>query len=383
MSNSNMPIVTVKQFSNIIKEQMAEGNTRAIFGIGKGGIGKSESIESLAKQELGIGYVDIRLLLYTETDLKGIPYPNADHTMAVWLQNNILPVAERDGDEGILVFDEVTSCAKSVRTAAYQLLQERRLGEYKLPEKWQIICLGNGEEDGGDFQGLEGNFVNRGSIYQVISDVDTWKQWAIDHGVNPLVTGYVSWKPGDLHTYNPDSESDMQFASPRSWKAVSDILNNKGYHENDELTRLRVLGNLGTLVGNQFMAFCKFKDQSVDSDDIVSGRVTEVPDNMDKEAIFMTIQGIVAKMVGEIKHDAVNNKVNGRIQYTEKTVQHCANGVRWMLKLKALEHQMLGIKDFIGSNPNVPALILSPAFKEYCPELWDFCKDHAEAITFN
>ena len=146
---SNLPTVTVEQFTTIIERQFNEGNKRPIFGLGKGGIGKTESIADLTKR-LGIGYIDIRLLMYSEVDLKGIPYPNDSHTATIWLQNDILPREDRDGAKGILVLDEITSVARSVRTAAYQLLNERRLGEYVMPEGWMIVCLGNGEEDGGD-----------------------------------------------------------------------------------------------------------------------------------------------------------------------------------------------------------------------------------------
>ena len=76
---TNLPAVTVKQFTEIVEQQFKEGIMRPIFGLGKGGIGKTESIKDLADQ-LGIGYIDIRLLMYSEVDLKGIPYPNTDHT---------------------------------------------------------------------------------------------------------------------------------------------------------------------------------------------------------------------------------------------------------------------------------------------------------------
>ena len=129
MANSNLPSVNVYTFTKIIELQFKEKNFRPIFGLGKGGIGKTESIMELAKKKLHIGYVDIRLLLYSETDLKGIPYPSTDHVRTIWLQNDILPTVEKDGETGILVFDEITSCARSVRTAAYLFLKERRFGD--------------------------------------------------------------------------------------------------------------------------------------------------------------------------------------------------------------------------------------------------------------
>ena len=368
---ANLPAVSVGTFTEIIEMQFKEGNKRPIFGLGKGGIGKTESIAKLAKN-LGVGYIDIRLLMYTESDLKGIPYPDQGHEFTIWLQNKILPRVEKDGEKGILVLDEITSVAKSVRTAAYQLLNERALGEYKLPDGWLIVCLGNGEEDGGDFQGMEGNFANRCSVYNVVPNLEAWKEWAFGNNINYLVTAYVSWRPNHLHTFNPDDDSDILFASPRSWEAISDILNRNSYDRNDEVLHARILANLGTLVGNQFTAFCKFKDNAIDPMDILTGKEVETR-QMNMEVMFLTMQGVIKLMGDSIEHDKINN--GGLI--ADATIDKCANGVRWILSLNSMEHQVMGIKDFAATDRQVVTqMILSPTFAQKCPELISFAKDN-------
>lgn len=367
MATNNLPIVTVEQFTTIVKRQFEEGNRRPIFGLGKGGIGKTESIMELARS-MGIGYIDIRLLMYSEVDLKGIPYPNESHTATVWLQNDILPKADRDGERGIVVFDEITSCARSVRTAAYQLLNERKLGEYILPDGWMIVCLGNGEDDGGDYQGMEGNFANRCSIFNVAPNLEAWKNWAYQAGVNYLVLGYLSWKVSDLHTYNPDSETEMLFASPRSWKAVSDILNANGFDKDNEITNLRILSNVGSRVGNQFISFCKYKDSAVSPEDILLGH--QVREIREMEVLFMTIQGVVKLMSDMIRNDKRNN---GGLM--EDTLKKCANGIKWMLSLQSIEHQVMAVKDFVTNDrETVTQMFLNPKFNSLCPELIDFAR---------
>ena len=375
MSNLGIPIVTVKQFTEIVKMQLDEGNTRPIFGLGKGGIGKSESIQNLAVNELGIGFIDVRLLLYSEIDLKGIPYPDKEHNFTVWLQNNILPRVERDGEKGILVLDEITSCDKSIRTAAYQLLNERRLGEYKLPDGWLIVCLGNGEDDGGDFQGMEGNFANRCSVYEVTYDLDTWKEWGYKSGINALVLAYVTWAPKDLHTYDPDKENEILFASPRSWKAVSDILNTYGFSENVPNLSLRINGNLGTYVGNRFFAFCKFKEANVNPGDIVLGNVNRSPEKL--EILFITIQGVIKILRDCIEKDL---KCNGEL--TKQTIVYISNSIKWFLKLDKLEYRISAIKDLIAVNKNVIVKLMTQntEFKTLCPELLQFAGENKEVF---
>lgn len=371
MANSNLPSVNVYTFTKIIEMQFKEKNFRPIFGLGKGGIGKTESIMELAKKKLHIGYVDIRLLLYSETDLKGIPYPSTDHVRTIWLQNDILPTVEKDGETGILVFDEITSCARSVRTAAYQLLNERRLGEYVLPDGWMVVCLGNGEEDGGDFQGMEGNFANRCSVFNVVPDVEAWKLWANSNNVNPLVIGYVSWKPGDLHSYDPENETELLFASPRSWTAVSNILNANEFDANDAILCSRLEANLGLRVGQQFIAFCKYKDKTIDPRRIVING--EKPDIKEQEVLYITISSVI-KIVGDKAVEELKNQ--GGV--TRETLGMLANALNWILSLNK-EYAVMGFKDLINySDVNMRSIIMMPDFLKVCPALPQFANNNKE-----
>lgn len=375
---SNLPLVTVAEFSEIIKQQFLDGDMRPVFGLGKGGIGKTESIEALAKS-LGVGYVDIRLLLYSETDLKGIPFPNEDHTKSVWLQNDVLPVAERDGDSGILVLDEITSCSRSLRTAAYQLLNERRLGQYQLPENWLVVCLGNGEDDGGDFEGMEGNFMNRCSVYNVQVDYRSWLLWANRHNVNFLVTAYINWKPSDLHTYKETGDfSDLLFASPRSWEAVSNVLNKHIDDIEDRVTSSRILGNLGIEVGNRFLAFAKYREKTISPEEILNGNTEAIKklnknirENTGNEIILMTINEVVKIISKEVDANANDPECfNGRvITFKKDVIEHVANAMRWFISLDRLEMKLMAITQFRDTCDNSRALMLSRDFMAACPEI--------------
>lgn len=374
MSCENLPSVTVKEFTDIIKMQLEEDNYRPVFGLGKGGIGKTESLKDLAVNDLGIGYIDIRLLLYTETDLKGIPYPDETHTKTIWLQNNILPIAERDGERGILVLDEITSANRSIRTAAYQLLNERKLGEYVLPDKWLIVCIGNGEEDGGDYQGMEGNFANRCSVFNVVPNVEAWKDWAIANGVNPLVIGYITFKPQDLHSFNPEAENDILFASPRSWKAVSDILNKHEFDEGNNILIRRIVASIGHRVGYSFVAYCKLKNKVIDPYRIVNNG--EMPVVNGVEITTITIQSVI-KIVGElIKEDVRNTN-----EISSVTVGKLANAIKWIISLK-VEYAVMGIKDLIRYKPDIISkVLLNSQFHQYCPDFKKFVKNNSNIFN--
>jgi hypothetical protein len=243
-----------------------------------------------------------------------------------------------------------------------------------LPDNWIVVCLGNGEEDGGDYQGIEANFANRCTVFNVVASIDDWKEWALTMGVNDLVLAYLSFQPNHLHSYNPDSETDLLYASPRSWKAVSDILNNNNSDYNDTVTKVRIQGNLGIDVGGRFIAFCKYQEKAVDTLKILNTGLISTG-NESHEVIMITIQSIAKIIIDKIKVDMTQN--NGAI--TQDTISKIANALRWILSLNKKEYQVLGIKDLISFNKELmPRIMLLPQLREQCPELLTFTKENSE-----
>lgn len=75
------------------------------------------------------------------SDLRGIPFRDSNNGEKVeWAVPSMLPNSETHGKQGILFLDEITSAVPSVSAAAYQLILDRRLGEYRVPDGWAIFC---------------------------------------------------------------------------------------------------------------------------------------------------------------------------------------------------------------------------------------------------
>ena len=111
---------------------------------GAPGIGKSSIVKQIA-QSNEIDFIDLRLALMDPTDLKGIPFYDKESHTALWAPPAFLPKS----GEGILFLDELNSAAPSVQASAYQLILDRRVGEYELPDGWAIVAAGNRESDRG------------------------------------------------------------------------------------------------------------------------------------------------------------------------------------------------------------------------------------------
>ena len=104
---------------------------RPIMMWGAPGIGKSDIVKQIADAE-GREVIDIRLPLWEPTDIKGIPYYNSKENNMVWASPAELPTDPKS--KAIVFLDELNSAAPAVQAAAYQLILNRRVGQYHLPE---------------------------------------------------------------------------------------------------------------------------------------------------------------------------------------------------------------------------------------------------------
>ena len=113
---------------------------------GAPGVGKSQMVAQVASNQ-NTPLIDIRLSQMEPSDLRGIPFRENDSVE--WAVPSMLPNAKKHGEQGILFLDEITSAPPSVSAAAYQLILDRKLGEYEVPKGWAIIAAGNRQGDRG------------------------------------------------------------------------------------------------------------------------------------------------------------------------------------------------------------------------------------------
>ena len=117
---------------------------RPIFIWGAPGIGKSELVEQIVNSgEIGNAtMIDMRLALLEPTDLRGYPFRNPETNQMEWAPPADLPTQElADSYDTIVIFlDELNSAPPSVQAAAYQLVLNGKIGQYRLPSNVKIVC---------------------------------------------------------------------------------------------------------------------------------------------------------------------------------------------------------------------------------------------------
>lgn len=203
---------------------------------GPPGIGKSAIVKQVA-QELRIDLVDLRLPQLDPPDIRGIPVPNAQTKRMDWYHPECFPT----NGEGILFLDEIEKATVAVKHAALQLVLDRQIGSYKLPEKWSIVCAGNRMDDGAYSQDLGSALANRMMHFEIIVDYHAWVQWALQNNINDSILGYLAFRPDHLYYYEPGANA---FPTPRSWEMANTMLSGvENIAEQNELLEA-VVGNI-------------------------------------------------------------------------------------------------------------------------------------------
>lgn len=246
---------------------------RPIFLWGPPGIGKSDIIHQIG-ETLDAHVIDVRLSLWEPTDIKGIPYFDSNANTMVWAPPGELPSQEfANQHENIVLFlDEMNSAAPAVQAAAYQLILNRKVGTYRLPDNVRIVAAGNREADKGVTYRMPAPLANRFIHLEMQVSFDDWFQWAVNNRVHKDVVGFLNFSKKDLYDFDPKSPS-RSFATPRSWSFVSELLSD-GIDEST--TTDLVAGAVGEGLAVKFMAHRKVAASMPDPSEILAGKVKEM-----------------------------------------------------------------------------------------------------------
>ena len=229
---------------------------------GSPGVGKSAVVRQVAAQR-GIELIDLRLSQLDSVDLRGVPSVDTKKRITSWNTPNFLPT---DG-KGILFLDEINSAAQATQAAAYQLVLDRKLGDYVLPPGWVIIAAGNRSTDRAIVNQMSTALKNRFVHINYEVNVDDWCDWALRNDIAIEVLGFIRFRPMLLNEFEQRNDSkeerdrvqrlkDAQaFATPRSWEFLSKVVQQK---PSADIEYELYTGIVGEGAAAEFMGYLKY-----------------------------------------------------------------------------------------------------------------------------
>ena len=235
---------------------------RPVFIWGPVGAGKSDVVGSVAK-DLKLELRDVRLNLMDPVDFKGFPVVRGTgkNEVMAFVPPDFLPTK----GEGILFLDEMNSAPQSVQAAAYQLILNRKLGNYTMPDGWAIIAAGNRAGDRSVVNAQPAALANRFVHIDFEVDLEDWNLWAMANGVSDITRGFLHFKPALLHSFDATT-NPRAFPTPRSWAFVDDVIQSN-LSADTELDLIK--GTVGEGAASEYLAFSRIARELPTVDEIL------------------------------------------------------------------------------------------------------------------
>ena len=327
-----------------------DGHHTPVMIWGPPGIGKSQIVAQIAQQH-SVPLLDIRLSQMEPSDLRGIPF--RVEKLVEWAPPSILPDAQRHGVAGIMFLDEITSAPPSVSAAAYQLILDRRLGEYRVPDGWAIFAAGNRQGDRGVSYVMPAPLANRFTHYEIEAHTDDWVGWAYAQGIDERLIGFLRFRPELLFDFDA-ARNPVAFPSPRSWEFAHRAL--QKFAQEPDMLSATLQACVGPAAGIELHAFIQHLDQLPDIDAILRGDDVALPKAIDVQ--YAVASALVSRGV-RAKSDPQAKQIYGRVIDYAARFQQREMGVMIVHDLaRAVGRDVYAVPEFNRWAKDIAAVLL-------------------------
>jgi hypothetical protein len=266
---------------------------------GEPGVGKSSVVEQVTHEVEGHELIDLRLTLLDSVDLRGFPF--RDGNKMKFATPDFLPT---DPDwQGVLFLDEMNKADQAVQSAAYQLILNRELGEYRLPDGCALVAAGNRETDQSQVYTMAAALANRFLHLEYEPNFADWRKWAMGAGIRQEVINFLNFRSGLLHDFDPEKRA---FPTPRSWEFVNTIL---GSCPDEVVERNMIAGSVGIGAEGEFTSFLKIYRNLPDPDGVLLAPST---------ATVPTDLATLYALCGALANRANENNFGRLLEYCER-----------------------------------------------------------------
>ena len=328
--------------------------------VGETGIGKTSLARKIAEsQGWDLVVIDGNLLKegeigglptvqqVTKTDENGLAKQESITVYAVHHTLHAMDQAAAQGKTVLLFIDEINRCEHSVQQELMNLILNREINGYRLPNSVRIMAAMNPENEF-EYQTVDMDSAQKNRFVWLYMEADymQWLDWAMEAGIEPKLIEFISTYPEYLYQH----EEGGIDATPRSYERVSHLYS--VYKEqagafSENMFYEAVKGNVGELIAKAFVAFLKRNEAPLisyedvfgpasDFDAVLSRLTTEAPTR-----IYVASKHIMKRLERELGawDDAMRQERLGRfIQF---------------VKACPVDLMVAGMKDMVQELPNL------------------------------
>ncbi len=266
--------MTPKELGTYLRELVAHKIRLSCMIWGAPGIGKSSIVKQVA-DEHKFDFVDLRLSQLAPTDLRGLPVPNDDET--AWLPPEFLP---RKG-KGILFLDEINMAPPAMQGVAQQLILDRQVGSYSVPDGWFVWSAGNRKEDRAAVFDMPAPLSNRFIHLEVEAYLEDFRHYAFANDFDDRLIAFLAFREDLLHKV---IDGETAWPSPRSWEMANALFR----------ADLDIAPAVGLGPATEFEAYIEIIEQTPNLDRVVKGNF-DVAFPKEPSLRYATIMGLVAR----------------------------------------------------------------------------------------
>ncbi len=352
----NIPPVSIAAAKAALVEQFADPvlRRRATMLWGTRGVGKSSIVRQVA-EHFGVPLVDLRLTTIEPVDIRGAIYADDRLAKTVWFPPEFLPSAEEPA--GILFLDEITAADQRLQISAYSLILDRRVGNYRLPDGWQVIAAGNASFHGAVSHDMGTALADRMFHFNVQTAIEAFLDHALASGFAPEIMAYLKVRPDKLDDTQAQLANDhLVGASPRGWEDISNVLRSG---LSDAAKRVFVQGRIGAANAAEFFGVLREIQAGADVVRLLAAR----PGKDTAELLPGTLDGLYGLIYGLVAACTHEDNVTRALEIIEQLpdlprgqglpVREAQTLAMELLMQKALEGGLEG------------AILQSPAYRRY------------------
>ena len=303
------------------------------------GLGKSQLWGQVSKQ-IDMELVDIRTSDKDPTDIGGLPCPDTDKGQVRYLQSSQMErVLKQFDSKGnyipkkrkgcILLWDEKDRSTTEVQNATLQLDLDRCINGRELDDDVYVVGAGNADSDMGTTP-LSSAAATRLIHFYVDSTssaaVKGWQNWATDQGLPSWSIAFADYRK-EIFCGEEVEYTEITKCTPRTFvwaiKLIEECHKIGGYATRPEVIKSLVYGTIGSVAGQEALAFRKLKESVPDADKIIADpEGVSVPNGADSFGIlYIATQHLVDYAYADGKEDT--EATRAFVKYANRWPDEC------------------------------------------------------------